>query len=374
MLAGIPFHVALIYAAGTDWFISSPDKSHLLGGLAGISNGLRMPLFFWIAGTLSYIVLSRSDTSAWVRKRVVRLGIPLLTSTLVISPLVIAAMALDNVQANGTGFLENWWELLSRAGGHWVGHLWFLQVLIGCSILVSLFHPMIRRLADFQLTLTRLILLSLFVSLWRFFLNGAIYFLSNEFGYDGLLHGLIKLEAFIEFAPYFAIGFVFAGRSIPRLHTNGPVWLLLIICGVSYAMFWNQPEHAAKFVRYFCVGPLSIIGSGMILSFAQERILKGSRHIDFLIKSSYNVYLFHYPVLLFLGVLFIGVDLPIAVEFSLIVCVTYGICFLLDFFIRRNGTLSYLFNGIATRRPSRRDIRSDPVGSADDLSPRTLQR
>ena len=75
MLLGIPVHAGYIYSSGYDWFVSSPEKSGVITAITGILTSTRMPLFFFVAGLLSAINLSRRPARAWVLHRVERLGV-----------------------------------------------------------------------------------------------------------------------------------------------------------------------------------------------------------------------------------------------------------------------------------------------------------
>ena len=78
MLLGIPFHAALVYSSAI-WAVSSPDKSAALEYLPTILSSFRMPGFFMIAGFFAALLLQRRSAADWLRMRIVRLGIPLLT-------------------------------------------------------------------------------------------------------------------------------------------------------------------------------------------------------------------------------------------------------------------------------------------------------
>jgi glucan biosynthesis protein C len=62
--------------------------------------------------------------------------------------------------------------------------------------------------------------------------------------------------------------------------------------------------------------------------------------------ASYSIYLFHQPIVLFLGMKFLDIDLNIFVEYFLVVAAALVIPFLIHFYlVKRVAVLSFLFNG-----------------------------
>lgn len=94
MLAGIPYHVGLVYASHATWIVASPDKSGVMTWIIQFSHTFRMPAFFLIAGLFAMLIVRRRGPGTWLKGRLLRLGVPLATSLLVISPLMVMASAV----------------------------------------------------------------------------------------------------------------------------------------------------------------------------------------------------------------------------------------------------------------------------------------
>ncbi|MBD2842952.1 acyltransferase family protein [Erythrobacter rubeus] len=353
MLLGIPFHAALIYAAGPGWFVSS-DVSHIFYSyLGGLVSGVRMPLFFCVAGMLSAIVLAERDAAAWLRRRLFRLGLPLIAATLVIGPLVMLAKASIDPSP---GVIDRWVSLVLQPGEDWIGHLWFLQVLLGCSVLAAaLAHFGTRRAGETNSlgflqfvtpTVGFFIAASFAVSLWRLGVNGLFYVGETRFGLGGWVHEMVRAEALLEYTPYFLLGLIIAGRPVRKSGLTPLAWALFAACGAIYAVVWNTPEVPARMLKYAVLGPFSVLGSVLILDLLRGIISERSDVTDYFVRASYNVYLFHYPIVVGLGVMFLRVDLPIHLEFLTIVAVTFLATLVIDAIIRRTALLELLFNGV----------------------------
>jgi peptidoglycan/LPS O-acetylase OafA/YrhL len=167
----VVFHSAVVFAAGTSWFVKDPRPSIgftvflLWGSLWG------MPLLFLISGIGARYALRTRAPAAFARERLARLGIPFAAGLVVLVPPMFYLERLAQ-----PGFHEPYWRFwlsfvnvpaLARGllvSGSWMSggaefdpaHLWFLYVLLAFSLaLLPLFaylrgrrgRPVIDRLA-----------------------------------------------------------------------------------------------------------------------------------------------------------------------------------------------------------------------------------
>ena len=165
------FHSAVVFAAGTSWFVKDPRPSAgftvflLWGSLWG------MPLLFLVSGMGARYAMRTRSPAAFARERLARLGIPFAVGLVVLVPPMFYLERLAQ-----PAFHEPYWRFwlsfmnvpaLARGllpSGSWTSggtefdpaHLWFLYVLLVFSIaLLPLFaylrgprgRPFIDRLA-----------------------------------------------------------------------------------------------------------------------------------------------------------------------------------------------------------------------------------
>ena len=171
----VVFHSAVVFASGTSWFINDPRPSPgftiflLWGSLWG------MPLLFVVSGMGARYALRSRSATAFVRERLGRLGVPLLTGLV----LLVAPMFYLN-RLGEPGFHEPYWRFWLRflnpaaiaigipATGTWhsgsdefdPAHLWFLfSLLVFSTVLVPastwLRRPHGARLIDHLAGLTQ---------------------------------------------------------------------------------------------------------------------------------------------------------------------------------------------------------------------------
>ncbi|HAH13711.1 MAG TPA: glucan biosynthesis protein C, partial [Pantoea agglomerans] len=128
MLLGVPFHVSLIYSA-QKWAVNSHEASLWLTLLNDFIHAFRMQVFFVISGYFSYMLYLRYQPRRFLKVRLERVGIPMLTAI----PLLTLPQFF--MLKEWTDKLADWprftpyqkfnnlmWELIS--------HLWFLVVLV----------------------------------------------------------------------------------------------------------------------------------------------------------------------------------------------------------------------------------------------------
>jgi glucan biosynthesis protein C len=156
----VVFHSAMVFASGSSWFINDPKPSPgftvflLWGSLWG------MPLLFLVSGMGARYALRSRSTGAFIRERLGRLGVPLLTGLV----LLVAPMFYLN-RLGQPGLHEPYWRFWLRflnpaaitigipARGSWrsggdefdPAHLWFLFSLLVFSIVLAPAFVSLRR-------------------------------------------------------------------------------------------------------------------------------------------------------------------------------------------------------------------------------------
>jgi glucan biosynthesis protein C len=367
MLLGIPVHAGFIYSSGYDWFVSSPEKSGVITAITGILTSTRMPLFFFVAGLLSAINLSRRPARAWVLHRVERLGVPLVASTLVISPLVILAMA--RIQSGQAGEAGGYWERvvgLLQPGGQWIGHLWFLQVLLAYSLMTpialtrlqTLKRRFLRLESDgYVLTAGTVLAAAVLVSAYRFGIHGFFHILNTRSEIYGAVGQVLQFEALFDYLPYYLLGLLSFGTKLPDLHRNLFALGFLAIAALYFADHWNGFGLTDKAIRYFFLGAMSTIATIAIFTLSQEKIGETGKITKSLIDSSFTIYLFHYPVVVWLGILFNEVDVDAITKYIVIIVLSFGLCWAVHVVVYRSRMLTFLFNGARTPARQRTFVR-----------------
>ncbi|MDR6943593.1 acyltransferase family protein [Mucilaginibacter pocheonensis] len=125
-------HSAMPYAEGEIWHIRDKETSTLLLYTVGFLHLFRMPLLFFISGTVSYYMMQRRSALSFIKLRFTRLFIPLLVGIFIIVPPQIYMERLAH------GFTGNYWDFYKtvfefvpypQGGSFSWHHLWFIAYL-----------------------------------------------------------------------------------------------------------------------------------------------------------------------------------------------------------------------------------------------------
>ena len=160
----VVFHVALVFSFGT-WLVSNHERSVILSAFDGFCFPWGIPAMFLIAGADAWFGLRSHSLADFLRRRLLRLVVPLVPGLLVLSPLqrfVTSANPPPSIDKLGefyVGFFRNFhfsWTL-QFISQYWL-HLWFLAYLFAITlvcapVLVWLRRPAGRRLTSMVVTI-----------------------------------------------------------------------------------------------------------------------------------------------------------------------------------------------------------------------------
>lgn len=132
--------------SGAPWLITADVRLRFGPLLAAVGNQFAMPVMFLIAGAGAYFSLRKRAPEKFARERLLRLGLPYLVFTLLLSPIQAYYAALDAGTYSGPFFPDFLPQFFNLDGftrfdlsflGYYGYHLWFLGFLLFFS-LVSL--------------------------------------------------------------------------------------------------------------------------------------------------------------------------------------------------------------------------------------------
>ncbi|SOE17510.1 glucan biosynthesis protein C [Hoeflea halophila] len=351
LMLGIPFHAAVIYSLSHEWSVASPDKSQALTHLADFLHSFRMPGFFLLAGLFSMMLVDRQGAWPWLRGRLIRLGLPLLSAILLIVPFQILVQQLA-LAVKGTvpasevpGLIA---AQLSQFGEPWISHLWFLWVLIAYCMALALLQALSSgtlraRLEAFVdwVADNRILSLAAFAALCELAAR-AQEIVAAASPYYG--NAVINYNLYVV---YFGFGaLVYASPRLNELlRKPGPMAALagVVLVTFSQAPHTDLIDHTLK-VMAAIFGALLIVG--YISSLAHRHFNRPDARVRKLVGASFTIYLFHHPVIYVLATLFLMVDLPPVVEFTIIAHFAGLISYAVHLAISRSAVLTLVFNGV----------------------------
>jgi hypothetical protein len=132
-IAGVLFfHSAMPFVAEDDWHIKNQQTSNLLMESNHFLHLFRMPLLFFISGTVSYYMMQRRSTLSFIGLRFRRLFIPLLVGMFIIVP---PQIYMERLAHGYKGSFLDWYPSVfdfvpyPKGGSFSWHHLWFIAYL-----------------------------------------------------------------------------------------------------------------------------------------------------------------------------------------------------------------------------------------------------
>jgi len=288
-------------------------------------NVWRIPLLFFVSGMGVCFAIKRRNWLALIKERTQRILVPFLFGMVAIVPLHI--------------FLwQHYYNQLLRFTVI-PFHLWFLGNIFIYVVALSPLFFWLKRIDGSQLSNRIKTVFSSplgLLSVMGFFVAEVILINPESFetyamNWHGFTLGLIA----------FCAGFLF-------IYSGQPFWEMLR----KYTWFFLAGAIAFYLVRYFhwdLVGPyyLTAIESCLwiftVFSMGYRYLNSNSRYLAYLSQAAYPVYILHMLFLNLSCTLIFALDIPVAMQFVLVVLFTLMCCFLTYELIRRVNILRPLF-------------------------------
>jgi glucan biosynthesis protein C len=346
----IMIHLAFTYGALPPWYYQEKTSNgitiDLLTFFACINQAFIMSCFFMLAAYFTEKSYRRKGTSAFLRRRVLRLALPLILYDLFLHP-----FALYLGQKKTVGYQLFFLQYLRHFPGIGNGPLWYIVVLLLFTFLYvaldkmpgAFFHNTGRSLTLWGIILFTLIL-SLTTFLSRIWFPIALTFTMSQI--------LTKAEfAYIpSYLSLFILGVLAARhnwlRNLPSCAGKfGPgIALAAILLYPPLALISGIRENPAPFLGGIHWQSLSyalwesVVCVGMCLGlplFFRQYLNHHTRWGNILSAQTYIVYLIHTPVIVCFAYAFRNIPLHPLMKFFLASLITVPLCFLCGFILHK---------------------------------------
>ena len=260
----------------------------------------RMPLFMLLAGFFTALSLAKRDVGNYALNRLIRLGAPILLLWSVIPAIDEEATELFKIPELIS------WLFYDVPFTLRLDHLWFLYYLLlfyGILLLLESITPKIFSfIADYQLSLTRIILLWLPILILLSPFNKPT---GGILGEIPTTFGEVKLGSMLFMASFFIIGIQIHKSSqflenLQRMQFWLPsliVSSLIPIGLLGWGGFKDEPFAFSGSLEMWIVnglaGSAALLLVLSIMGFAMHKISSSSRTLRWLVKLSYPIYVFH---------------------------------------------------------------------------------
>jgi glucan biosynthesis protein C len=355
MILGVFLHGSYLYAAGKPWIVKDGDGSTLLLWLNEAIHFFRIPCFFILSGFFTQMLIERKGKIAFIRMRMRRLALPLVSTALLLNPLqayFIHGFRTGDWKAGAfvaSGAFAAFWM-----GGEWIGHLWFLVYVLLFSFAAAAFWAGWKRMG------TRIRALG--SGLLRPLIHGGSLMFLLSFAYVAgtaapeflpFLYwnwGGLSLFGLLIYSPYFAFGLLIyrdyrVRETFHRVHPWQFLALPVLTAINAYVAGRFHVDWVRIFTR-FLHAYLVWTCCSMLFALFRRLLQSGSRVFVYLSEASYSVYLFHHVCVVVLGVLLAGEDWNVLAKFAVVVGLSLSISLAMHhFLVLRFRVLRLLFMG-----------------------------
>ncbi|WP_259070475.1 acyltransferase family protein [Mucilaginibacter sp. X4EP1] len=309
------FHSAMPYVAENSWHIKNHETSYLMMESNLFLHLFRMPLLFFISGTVSYFMMQRRSSLSFIGLRFRRLFIPVLFGMLVIVPPQIYMEWLDKgYQGTFWNFYKTVFNFIPYPKGSFSWHhLWFIVYLF---IYDLLFAPLFAWMASpISIALkAKLAMLANGKWIYLIMLPGIVWYAllaENHTETNDLVHDGVY---FIYWLFFLLAGFICITQPklMDSLERNRRFALTIGFLGFLLLDYlrWNkiEPGHEAWPFHTDTFDPLfyslfPIVAWGWVLAlvgYGKKYLNRKIKVLDYLNQAVYPFYILHQTVIVVL--------------------------------------------------------------------------
>lgn len=341
----IVHHTAIAYGAGGDWIYKDVDESELtismivLTIFTAVNQSFFMGLFFFLSGYFTPGSYDRKGGKAFLKDRLLRLGIPLLVYLSILGP-IITYIAHFKEQMS---LVEYYSQHVITLNILHIGPMWFVETLIYFSLLYAVYRVLNKRSMSKNIALPtskQLVIIALALGLVAFLVRLVIpvgySWLGLQFGYfpayillfvsgiiayrqkwlEQISRPLVKTWVRISVLsiPLLPMAFLAGGALEGNMEYESGVNLQAFV----YAMW--EPFVAFGIILW-------------LLKTFEQKMNTPSNRKTILANAAYTVYIIHPVVIVGLSILLTGSALFPIVKFVIVSLLGTIVCFVVSSFI-----------------------------------------
>ena len=366
LILGIIYHASLAYSPfmANLWFTADQNNNAIFDILGHWLHLFRMPVFFIIAGFFAYLLIENKGLKSFLKHRTKRVLLPFIVFFPLLAGLFLHALKWGSQFPETLPPIFTLFEQVKDLPPSTM-HLWFLWNLFGFSVLLS------------------------FLMFFRRVMLSVLKTLTNKWFLLFILPLLITPALYSQFAPFPA-----PDKFIPQFWSYGFYGILFLVGAgifinqtvikqlfpftryllataiISYIIFWQLMPPALtieQVIKFSQDGAIKVYGvkhlmhvlaqsisvvywSLLALIFASRYLDHANKFTRYITDSSYWVYLVHVPVLLYIQMPILSLDISIFLKFIIGVTITLIVSFASYHIFIRFSFIGKLLNGIKHNR------------------------
>jgi glucans biosynthesis protein C len=346
MMLLVPIHVCGLIAV-------NGEPSAILTGIAWVIHLFRLPLFFAMSGFFLNLVCARRGLRATLRRRALRIAVPLAVGLAVLVPLLMILSAATDVSISAAGPATSLFGLAPS----YLWFLWYLLIIDACAMLLLRFAPRAIGTASKMLAWTignpvGVVLLAVPTGM---LLIGQADWMptapSDTFR--------IEPAMFAYYTTFFVFGM--ALHSVPRrveaLGRETQKWGLAALASglVALVLFTVHNSrgvgvgvHAVQLAAF---GIATVTALHALLGLATRHLNVERPSIRYVADSSYWIYLSHLQILVPLMAVSLAMNIPWPVALPTLTAATLASTILTYGLFVRYSPIGFVLNGPRRRPP-----------------------
>ncbi len=351
------FHSAMPFVSEWEWHIKNKETSNLLMEFNFFLSRFRMPLLFFISGTVAYFMLQRRSSLEFVGLRFQRLFVPLVFGMLLIVPVQVYMERVNQ------GFKGNFFEFYPSTfttGPYPQGnlswhHLWFIAYLFVYDVL---FAPFFKWCVTNKHRLDLFDKLSRGSRIYLLMLPSVIYYTATVLRFPET-HALVDDWCYnIYWLLFLCAGFICmcVPSLINSLERNRRISLtfgVLAIILLNY-LRWNELEpqkhttnlqESIRSYAYIALYPaVAWLWVFAAIGYGKRYLNKKLPAMNYINSAVYPFYILHQTVIVVLAFYVVKTTDTILLKYGFIVLVTFSLSILIyHLFIRPFALMRFLF-------------------------------
>ena len=370
LLAGILLHAIISFMPGgheMHWPLADESTSVGLGATYFVIHLMRMTVFFIMAGFFARLLHQRLGTSAFIKNRLRRIGLPLIAFYVLAMPLTVAAIVWGARQLGiqGPPNMQPPFPLIGPPVP-W-GHLWFLHALLVIYALALAVRGIALRLMGDgtpRRVLDRLVALAFKTRLAPLVLAApiAVSLIGPPWwvewqGIPSPIFGLVpNVPGLLAYGSAFLVGWVLHRQQdcLQVLAADRVLYLVGALAGSAIALYIGGltprfaviPLGGAARVTYACTYLVAQWCWGFaIIGFAVRHLAAPNARWRYLADASYWMYLVHLPIVWLLQAWMLRWPLAWPFKLALVLALTWAVLLASYHWLVRSTFMGVFLNG-----------------------------
>jgi len=360
LLLGVVFHAALAYGPyfSNIWFVADPNHHVGFNYFSLWSHLFRMPLFFLIAGFCAALLIEKRGRQGFISNRLKRVFLPFLVFFPIIGVSFYYVVIWATQVAEPLPPIFGVFKVIQDPPISTM-HLWFLWNLTQLCILIwllSLHQPLYKRVLLIVVkpmflcvVLPLIIMISmhnqmipfpapdkLYPQLWSYGLYGVMFVVGA-----GFYHHHERLVAYFKYL-YWLLLLAVVSTATYFIVIPAPLTYEQVLAAAQAGEVVLESVNLAALVSQTIA---IITWTAVCLLAGYKWLNKRSELSLYMSNASYWVYLIHVPLLMYIQLPLIGVELPAIFKFLFSVTATLVVGLLTYHLFVRNSVVGVFLNG-----------------------------